>query len=110
MCSYTCTPDGVAALTTMTGTTDRLAEAIIEGSYGRLSLLPDPVVLPTQYLPQVVQGCNNPFCYSSSLVQSYLQSLGYDLYRDFHTLVVSVRASCVLACRHILHKKYLVPL
>lgn len=86
-------------LTTMTGTTDRLAEAIIEGSYGRLSLLPDPVVLPTQYLPQVVQGCNNAFCYSSSLVQSHLQNLGYDLYRDFHTLVVSVRAACADARR-----------
>lgn len=88
MCSYTCTPDGVQQLATMTGTTDRWAEAIVEGSYGQLSLLPDPVVLPTLFLPQVVPPGSNPFHYSGHLVQSHLQSLGYDLYRDFHTVLV----------------------
>lgn len=92
MCSYTCTPDGLTSLTTVTGTTDRWAEAIIEGSYGRLSMLPDPLVLPTLYLPKEVQGCGNAFCYSSSLVQTHLQRLGYDLYRDFHTVIVSAQA------------------
>jgi hypothetical protein len=80
----------------MTGTTDRWAEAIIEGSYGRLSLLPDPVVLPTLYLPKDPPAGSNAFSYSSSLVQAHLQGLGYDLYRDFHTVVVS--AADVLGC------------
>jgi hypothetical protein len=88
MCSYTCTPYGLKQLTAVTGTTDRWAEAIIEGSYGRLSLLPDPVVLPTLYLPQEVPQGSNPFSYSAALVQPHLQSLGYDLYRDFHTVIV----------------------
>lgn len=72
----------------MTGTMDRLAEAVIEASYGRLSLLPNPVVLPTLYLPKEVPPGSNPFHYSSHLVQPHLQSLGYDTYRDFHTIVV----------------------
>lgn len=72
VCSYTCTPDGVRELTTMTGTTDRWAEAIIEGSYGRLSLLPDPVVLPTLYLPKEPPAGSNAFSYNSSLVQAHL--------------------------------------
>lgn len=91
VCSYTCTPDGVRELTTMTGTTDRWAEAIIEGSYGRLSLLPDPVVLPTLYLPKDPPAGSNAFSCSSSLVQQHLQGLCYDLYRDFHTVVVCLR-------------------
>lgn len=73
----------------MTGTIDRWAEAVIEGSYGRLSLLPDPVVLPTLYLPREVAPGSNAFSYTSSLVQGHMQSLGYDLYRDFHTVLVS---------------------
>jgi hypothetical protein len=72
----------------VTGSTDRFAEAIIEGSYGRLSLLPDPVVLPTLYLPREVPAGGNAFSYSASLVQPHLQSLGYDLFRDFHTVIV----------------------
>jgi hypothetical protein len=68
---------------------DRWAEAVIENSYGRVSLLPQPLVLPTLYMPSTVASGLNSFTYSESLVQSHLQSLGYDLYRDFHTLVVS---------------------
>lgn len=88
-CSYTCTPDGVQELVTTTGTMDRWAEAVIENSYGRVSLLPQPLVLPTLYMPSTVAPGLNSFTYSESLVQSHLRSLGYDLYRDFHTLVVS---------------------
>ena len=88
-CSFTCTPEGVQQLVTHTGTFDRWAEAVIENSYGRLSLLPDPVVLPTLYLPKDPPAGSNAFSYSSSLVQAHLQGLGYDLYRDFHTVLVS---------------------
>lgn len=94
VCSYTCTPDGVRELTTVTGTTERWAEAIIEASYGRLSMLADPVVLPTLYLPQTPQAGANAFSYSGSLVRPYLQSLGYDLFRHFHTVIVSLWHSC----------------
>jgi hypothetical protein len=102
-CSYTCTPDGVRQLTTVTGTTDRWAEAIIEASYGRLSMLADPVVLPTLYLPQTLQAGDNAFSYSGSLVQPYLQSLGYDLFRDFHTVIVSACTAAATQCRSAQH-------
>lgn len=109
-CSYTCTPDGVRELTTVTGTTDRWAEALIEGSYGRLSMLPDPVVLPTLYLPQTVPAGANAFSYSEGLVQSHLQDYGYDLFRDFHTVIVSqllCRLGCVCPmCMCVQHTPY----
>lgn len=72
----------------VTGTFDRWAEAVIENTYGRVSFLADPVVLPTLNMPQTVAAGLNAFTYSGSLIQQHLQSLGYDLYRDFHTVVV----------------------
>lgn len=88
-CSYTCTPDGVHELATLTGTLDRWSEAVIENTYGRVSLLPEPVVLPTLYMPKIVGPGMNSFTYSASLVEQHLHQLGYDLYQDFHTLLVS---------------------
>lgn len=73
----------------MTGTMDRWAEAVIENSYGRVSLLPAPVVLPTLYMPKTVAAGLNAFTYSESPVAQHLQSLGYDMNRDFHTVLVS---------------------
>lgn len=61
---------------------------MIENTYGRVSLLPQPVVLPILYMPKDVAGGLNSFTYSEFLVQQHLQSLGYDMYRDFHTIVV----------------------
>lgn len=72
---------------------DRWSEAVIENSYGRVSLLPQPVVLPTLYMPKEVAAGLNSFTYSESLVQQHLSSLGYDMYRDFHTILVSEAAS-----------------
>jgi hypothetical protein len=74
---------------------------VIENSYGRVSLLPQPVVLPTLYMPKEVAAGLNSFTYSESLVQQHLRSLGYDMYRDFHTIVVSEAASTnpMLSCR-----------
>lgn len=81
---------------------DRLAEAVIEQSYGRVSLLQQPVVLPVLDMPSTVAAGLNSFTYSESPVQQHLQSLGYDMYRDFHTLVVRRSRfwafSCVVAC------------
>lgn len=88
-CSYTCTPDGVRELASVTGIMDRWAEAVIENTYGRVSLLPEPVVLPTLYMPKSVAAGLNAFTYSASLVQQHLQSLGLDMNRDFHTVLVS---------------------
>lgn len=62
---------------------------MIENTYGRVSLLPEPVVLPTLYMPRDVGAGMNSFTYSASLVEQHLQSLGYELYRDFHTILVS---------------------
>jgi hypothetical protein len=76
-------------MATLTGTMDRWAEAVIENTYGRVSLLPQPVVLPILYMPKEVAAGLNSFTYSESLVQQHLQDLGYDMYRDFHTVVVS---------------------
>lgn len=75
-------------LTDITGTVDRWAEAVIEGTYGRLSLLPDPVVLPALEMPRTVAPGLNAFSYSGSLVAQHLRRYGYELYRDFHTVLV----------------------
>jgi hypothetical protein len=83
----------VQELATLTGTMDRWSEAVVENSYGRVSLLSQPVVLPTLYMPRDVAPGLNSFTYSESLVQQHLQSLGYDMYRDFHTLLVSWRCA-----------------
>jgi hypothetical protein len=76
-------------MATITGNMDRWAEAVIENTYGRVSLLPQPVILPILYMPKDVAAGLNSFTYSESLVQQHLQGLGYDMYRDFHTIVVS---------------------
>jgi hypothetical protein len=88
-CSFTCTPEGVQQLVTHTGTYDRWAEAVIENSYGRLSLLSDPVVLPTLYMPQGAAAGQNAFVYSEAPVSGHVQAQGYDIASDFHTVLVS---------------------
>jgi hypothetical protein len=93
----------VQELATLTGTMDRWSEAVIENSYGRVSLLSQPVVLPILYMPRDVASGLNSFTYSESLVQQHLQSLGYDMYRDFHTLLVSLGSTLkTYSCAHSL--------
>lgn len=75
----------------MTGTYDRWAEAVVEGSAGAVSLLADPVILPTLDMPQAVAPGLNPFTYSASLIQAHLQRWGHDLHADFHTVLVRAR-------------------
>ena len=87
-CSYTCTPDGIDIMVKQTGTYDRWREAVIESTYGHLSLTPDPVILETLYMPSSTEG-KNAFAYSEAPVAAHLKKLGYDLYRDFHTVLVS---------------------
>lgn len=95
-CSFTCTPEGVQQLVTHTGTYDRWAEAVIENSYGRLSLLPDPVVLPTLYMPQGAAAGQNAFAYSETPVSGHVQAQGYDMSSDFHTVLVSAQLLLIL--------------
>lgn len=83
---FSCTPTACG----MAGTYDRWAEAIIENSYGTLSLLADPVVLPTLYMPKGSTSGQNAFAYSEAPVNDYLQSLGHDRDSDFHTILVCV--------------------
>jgi hypothetical protein len=78
----------VQQLVTHTGTYDRWAEAVIENSYGRLSLLSDPVVLPTLYMPQGAAAGQNAFAYSEAPVSGHVQAQGYDMSSDFHTVLV----------------------
>ncbi|KAF6266656.1 hypothetical protein COO60DRAFT_1623446 [Scenedesmus sp. NREL 46B-D3] len=87
-CSFTCTPEGVQQLVTHTGTYDRWAEAVIENSYGRLSLLSEPVVLPTLFMPQGAAAGQNAFAYSEAPVTGHMQAQGYDTSSDFHTVLV----------------------
>jgi hypothetical protein len=87
-CSFTCTPQGVQQLVTHTGTYDRWGEAVIENSYGRLSLVPDPLVLPTLYMPQGAAAGQNAFAYSEAPVSGHMQAQGYDMSSDFHTVLV----------------------
>lgn len=86
-CSYTCTVDGMQQMVDETGTYDRWREAVIESTYGQLSLAPDPVVVPTLYMPPTADG-KNAFSYSEAPVGGYLQQLGYDMGQDFHTVLV----------------------
>lgn len=88
-CSYTCTPEGVQQLVTQTGTFDRWAEAVIENTYGRVSFLSDPVILPPLYMPQKAAAADTAFSYSEAPIYDYMQGLGIDMQRDFHTVLVS---------------------
>jgi hypothetical protein len=86
----------VQQLVTHTGTYDRWAEAVIENSYGRLSLLSDPVVLPTLYMPQGAAAGQNAFAYSEAPVSGHMQAQGYDIASDFHTVLVSAACTSTL--------------
>jgi len=77
----------------MTGTYDRWAEALIESSYGRLSLLSDPVVLPILDMPKGANPGQNAFTYSEAPIAGHLMSLGWRK-EDFHTIVVRMHWAC----------------
>lgn len=87
-CSYTCTSEGIDQLVTRTGTFDRWSEAIVENSYGILSFLSDPVVLPVLYMPLKAQPGDTAFSYSEAPLQDYMKGIGVDMFKDFHTVLV----------------------
>ncbi|GIL45852.1 hypothetical protein Vafri_2986, partial [Volvox africanus] len=84
-CTFACTPNGTRALQLLAGMTDRLAEAMVELSYGRLSLSWDVDVTDTLLLPQ--NTTFDPFAYSDSPVGPFLTSAGVDR-AAYHSLVV----------------------
>ncbi|GLI63979.1 hypothetical protein VaNZ11_007148, partial [Volvox africanus] len=73
------------ALQLLAGMTDRLAEAMAELSYGRLSLSWDVDVTDTLFLPQ--NTSLDPFAYSDSPVGPFLTSTGVDR-AAYHSLLV----------------------
>jgi hypothetical protein len=92
--------DGIQQMVDETGSYDRWREAVIESTYGQLSLSPDPVVVPTLYMPPTADG-KNAFSYSEAPVAGHLQQLGYDMGRDFHTVLVRGGATGPLQGRGI---------
>lgn len=73
---------------TQTGTFDRWAESVIENTYGRVSFLSDPVILPTLYMPEKASADDSAFSYSETPIYDYMQGLGHDMQQDFHTVAV----------------------
>ncbi|PNH11434.1 A disintegrin and metalloproteinase with thrombospondin motifs 7 [Tetrabaena socialis] len=84
-CSYACTRNGTQTLRQLTGMTDRLAEAIAELSYGRLSYSWDVTVTDT--LPMPMNTSADAFFYSDLPVTPFLQRQGLSR-AAFHTVMM----------------------
>jgi hypothetical protein len=72
----------------VTGFMDRLEEAVIDNSYGRVSLSWDVDVQPTLYIPYDYPA-DTPFAYHQNPTSEYLSKQGINPDTDYHSVIVS---------------------
>jgi hypothetical protein len=69
---------------------DRLTEAIIDNSYGAVSLSWDVDIAPTVYIPYDYPA-DSPFAYHQNPTTDYLSKNQINMATDYHTAIVSAR-------------------
>lgn len=95
VCSYTCTEDGVRSMITETGSYDRLAETIMEVSYGRTSFDWEPVIRK-DVIELPIDTTTNLYAYHHQAAKKYIrdelkiQDIGKHF---FQTMVMFARKS-----------------
>jgi hypothetical protein len=71
---------------------DRVMEAVVENSYGRVSLSWEIDVQPTLYIPYDYPA-DSAFAYHQNPTSDYLSKKGINVDTDYHTVIVSTHSA-----------------